>query len=120
MASLNVYCGYMLSLCLISVFAKCVQALSASVCRRYRLEKDRERYSLLAKHEYGSRQSGREGRQKKDSLSVNRTENRETLQVISLCLCLSCLYVLPVCVRVYVCVCECVCGFFFFFFLFYY
>ena len=109
MASLNAYCGYMLPVCLISVFAKCVQALSASVCLHYRLEKDRERYSLLAKHEYGIRQSGREGHQKKDSLSVNRTENRETLQVISLCLCLSCLYVLPVCMCMCVCVCVCVC-----------
>ncbi|XP_070192500.1 trichohyalin-like isoform X3 [Littorina saxatilis] len=44
------------------------------------LEKDRERYGRLSQHEYGIRQSGREGRQKKDSLNVDRTENREALQ----------------------------------------
>ncbi|KAK7499478.1 hypothetical protein BaRGS_00009130 [Batillaria attramentaria] len=44
------------------------------------LEHDGERYRLLARHEYGARQSGRDGRSKKESLAVERDQNREVLQ----------------------------------------
>ncbi|XP_076469710.1 uncharacterized protein LOC143300038 [Babylonia areolata] len=45
-----------------------------------RLEKDGDRYHLLGKHEFGIRQSGRDGRQKKDNLTVDKKGDRETLQ----------------------------------------
>ncbi|KAL8585441.1 hypothetical protein ACOMHN_024602 [Nucella lapillus] len=44
------------------------------------LENDGQRYQLLGRREFSVRQAGRDGRQKKDNLTVERKEDREILQ----------------------------------------